>query len=161
VTLRNGKLTVEANNSDLSQILQYLADISGMTVIGLKKGPRIFGDYGPGNLRDVLTDLLIGSGYNFIMVGGATDGTPRELLLTTQNNNAQAFTPLNPRPVPSADRDEFEQPGLEKNPAASDALGPGAISPVPSQNDQDDNTRVQRALQRLQHMQEQQQNAPQ
>ena len=161
VSLRNGKLTVEANNSDLTQILQDLAGACAMTIIGLNGGPRVFGVYGPGNSREVLAALLVGAGYNFIMVGGASDGTPRELLLISQNNNAPAFTPLNPRPVLSADRDEFEQPDLERNPSAWNAAGPGAISPAPSQDDQDNNTRVQQTLQRLQHIQEQQQNAPQ
>jgi len=161
VSLRNGKLTVEANNSDLTQILQDLAGVCGMTINGLKGGHRVFGVYGPGNSREVPAALLVGAGYNFIMVGGASDGTPRELLLISQKSNAPAFTPLNPRLVPSADRDQFEQGELERNPSASNATGPGAISPAPSQDDRDDNTRVQQTLRRLQHIQEQQQNAPQ
>lgn len=160
VSLRNGKLTVEANNSDLGQILRELAHLSGMTITGLYEGPRIFGAYGPGNSRDVLTDLLVGSGYNFLMVGGATDGPPRELLLTSKNNNAAALASVNSRPVSAADRDEVEQPASEMISPTSEPLGPGAISPTPSLDDQDDNTRVQRTLQRLQH-QQQQQNAPQ
>ncbi|HEY5029680.1 MAG TPA: hypothetical protein VIK39_14815, partial [Candidatus Angelobacter sp.] len=93
VKLRNGKLTIEANNSDLGQILQNLASISGMTINGLNKGPRVFGVYGPGNSREVLRDLLVGSGYNFIMVGDGAQGAPRELLLTPQNKNASAAVP--------------------------------------------------------------------
>lgn len=161
VTLRNGKLTVEANNSDLTQILRDLANISGMTINGLGKGPRIFGVYGPGNSRDVLTALLLGSGYNFIMVGGAVDGTPRELLLTAAND-APAIAPITPTNIPSSDRTERVQQQLEINPSVPHALGPGAVAPVPSLDEQDDNTRAQSTLQRLQHMQDQQkQNAPQ
>jgi hypothetical protein len=156
VSFTNGKLAVEANNSDLTQILQDMAKLSGMTIKGLSKGPRIFGVYGPGDSRNVLTELLIGSGYNFVMVGGAIDGAPRELLLTSRVTGVQDFTPANPHPVPAGDREETEQQKLELLPSASGVLGPGAISPTPSQNDQDDNTRVQRTLERLQHMQEQQ-----
>ncbi len=161
VTLRDGKLTVEANNSDLDQILRELAGISGMTINGLGKGPRIFGVYGPGNSRDVLTDLLLGTGYNFIMVGGTADGTPRELRLTAEND-APAIAPLTPTKVPPADLNERVQQQLEINPSAPNALGPGAVAPVPSLDEQDDNTRAQSTLQRLQHIQDQQkQNAPQ
>lgn len=167
VSLNNGRLTVDANNSDLTQILQDLADISGMTINGLMKGPRIFGVYGPGNSRDILTYLLAGSGYNYIMVGGAMNSTPRELLLISRKSNAPAITPAIQRQVPAMERDEDEQPELEMAPPVPnalplpDALGPGAISPAPSPNDMDDNTRVQQNLQRLQQMQEQQQkNAP-
>ena len=162
VMFRDGKLTVEANNSNLTQILRDLANISGMTINGLDKGPRIFGVYGPGNSRDVLTDLLLGSGYNFIMVGGAIDGTPRELLLTSQNDNAPAIAPVNPTKVPSSDRDEPQQPELEMNPSVPNELGPGAIAPVPSLDEQDDSTRAQTTLQRLQQIHDQlQQSQPQ
>jgi len=157
VSFSNGKLTVEANNSDLTQILQDLADISGMTIKGLTRGPRIFGVFGPGNSRDILTDLLAGSGYNYIMVGGATDGTPRELLLISRKSDTPLLMPAIQRPVPATELDESEQPNLGVAPAEPNALGPGAVSPAPSQNDQDDNTRMQQNLQRLQQMQEQQQ----
>ena len=161
VTLSDGKLTVEANNSNLTQILRDLANISGMTISGLRNGPRIFGVYGPGNSRDVLTELLLGTGYNFIMVGSTVDGTPRELLLTAEND-APAIAPFTPTKVSSSDLNERVQQQLEINPSVPNALGPGAVAPVPSLDEQDDNTRAQSTLQRLQHIQDQQkQNAPQ
>lgn len=163
VTFKDGKLTVAANNSSLTEILQNLANISGMTINGLDKGPRIFGVYGPGNSRDVLKDLLVGSGYNFIMVGGGSESTPRELILTAQNGDAPAIVPVHPATATAADRDEAKQPEPETNPSVPEALGPGAVAPVPSLDEQDDNTRAQSTLQRLQHIQDQQQpqNAPQ
>lgn len=161
VSLNNGRLTVDANNSDLTQILRDLADISGMTIKGLTKGPRIFGVYGPGNSRDVLTDLLAGSGYNYIMVGGAAGGPPRELLLVSRENNPPMSSPANQRPAAQLQLDESEQPDLEMAPSVPSPLGPGAITPAPSPDDQDDNTRVQHNLQRLQQIQDdQQKNAP-
>lgn len=162
VTFRDGKVTVEANNSNLTQILQDLANISGMTINGLDKGPRIFGVYGPGNARDVLTDLLAGSGYNYIIVGGANEGTPRELILTAQNGDAPALAPVHPTTVSSADQGDSERPELGTNPSAANVLGPGAVAPTPSLDEQDDNTRAQNALQRQQHIQDQQrQSTPQ
>jgi len=162
VNLQDGKLTVESNNSDLAQILQDVAHISGMTIHGLNGGPRVFGIYGPANSRDVLTALLVGSGYNFMMVGGAGNGAPHELLLTPQTRNAPGLNSANPSPVPSPVSDESEQPEAETSPNASNPLGPGALPPSPSRNDLDDDTRVQKTLQRLQHQQEQpQQEQPQ
>jgi hypothetical protein len=155
VSLQNGKLTIESNNSDLTQILQDVAHISGMTINGLNGGPRVFGTYGPANSRDVLTALLVGAGYNFMMLGGAGDAAPRELLLTPQTRNAPATNSVNRNPVPSADNDESEQPEPENGPTASNPLGPGALPQSPSRNDLDDDTRVQKTLQRLQHQQEQ------
>jgi len=161
VNLGNGKLTVEASNSDLTQILRDISSVSGMTIHGLDGGPRVSGVYGPGNTREVLAALLSGAGYNFIMVGGASDGTPRELLLGAKSNNAPALTPFNPPLDPSTDRDDLQQREVESNQAAQNASGPGAISPAASPDDQDEDVRVSQTLERLQHMKEQQQNDPQ
>jgi hypothetical protein len=155
LTFKDGKLTIESNNSDLSQNLQDVAHISGMTINGLNGGPRVFGIYGPGNSREVLTALLIGSGYNFMMVGGASNGTPRELLLTPQTRNAPALNPVNPAPAEADESGDAALPDSERNPSPSIMFGPGALAPAPSRNDLDDDTRVQKTLQRLQHQQEQ------
>ncbi len=96
VNLKNGKLTIEANNSDLAQILQDIAGISGMKIDGLTRSTRIFGVYGPGNPSDVLSKLLAGSGYNFIMADNTGDGAPRELLLTAQSSSSPAPTSASP-----------------------------------------------------------------
>jgi hypothetical protein len=155
--MNNGKLTVTADNSDLAQILRDLAGISGMKLKGLNGGPRIFGVYGPGDSRDVLSALLIGSGYNFVMVGGAPGSTPGELILTTQNKTDSALTPPSASP---SDQAEAPLTEFKTDPSETIEAGSGAITPAPSQNDLDDNTRVQTTLQRLQQMQEQQETAP-
>ncbi len=157
VILTKGTLTVEANNSDLTQILRDLASESGMTISGIGSGPRIFGEYGPGNFRDVLAALLVGSGYNFIMVGGLPYTTPRELLLTPKNTSPAAIIPLNLRLPPPADKDE----DANGNPTVPIVSGPGAVTPAPSPNDLEYNARIEQTLQRLKHLQEQQQSAPQ
>ncbi|HUX44455.1 MAG TPA: hypothetical protein VMV57_06865 [Terracidiphilus sp.] len=163
VTLRDGKLTIAANNSNLIQILQDVSNISGMSIHGLDKGLHIFGVYGPGNARDVLIELLTGSDYNFIIVGGADGATPRALILSARNPNAPpvpnapGITAVRPTTSLTAERGAEEQRELEEDPSVPDALGPGAIAPVPSLDDKDDATRTRINLERLQQMQDQQQ----
>ncbi|MGB7191714.1 MAG: hypothetical protein WBD10_16375 [Acidobacteriaceae bacterium] len=85
VSLASGKLTVEAHNSNLSDILRQIAKAGSMKIDGLPANAaaqRIFGQYGPGTPREVLTDLLTGSGYNIVMAGLTPSGTPRELSLS-------------------------------------------------------------------------------
>ena len=159
VNLNGGTLTVEANNSDLSTILKDVAAASGMTIDGLNKSARVFGVYGPGTPRDVLTDLLSDTGYNFLMVGGANGTVPRELVLTAQNSNSlppAASAPSAPSASDDANSDaDYQEP-----------LGPGAIAhPAPEPPD-DPQARVQQRLQNLQMMrqqlnQQQQQDNPQ
>ena len=86
VTLSKGTLAVDAHNSSLSEILRDLESSSGMMVDGFDKDSRIFGVYGPGPPRDVLSSLLDGAGYNFLMVGSTDAGTPREIVLTERSN---------------------------------------------------------------------------
>jgi len=152
ITLQDGRLTVNANNSDLTQILKDLSGKSGMTIQGLSKSVRIFGIYGPGNSRDVLSSLLTGSGYNFMIVGGADGSAPRELLLAPI---AAAALEASSR---QTDRDDPGSPGQEG--AATEEQGPGAVYPVPPPVPQDENIRIEQNMRRLQHMQEQQ-NGPQ
>ena len=52
VTVVPGSLTIKADNSSLSQILQEISKSTGMKVDGLGQDERIFGSYGPGDPRE-------------------------------------------------------------------------------------------------------------
>jgi hypothetical protein len=168
VILKDGKLTVEANNSDLGQILKEVANSSGMTIDslgssgqgvalnnsrdildGLNHSSRVFGVYGPGNPHDVLTDLLTGSHYNFMMIGDTAGGTPRELLLSDKSDA--------PAPAPSATAGAAHTQEDNDEAPEEEPPGPGAIIHVPPAPSDDTDTRVQQQLQRLQQMHNQQQ----
>lgn len=149
VSLQNGALTIEAHNSDLAGILRKIAQMSGMTIDGLNKNARVFGDYGPGNPREVLSNLLVGTGYNFFMAGNGPDGAPRELVLIAQSGNKP--TPANQHQTASAPPPHAAtQEPLDENSGDDD-------SQDPSDRDQ----RMQQLLQRLGQIQDQQQNSPQ
>ena len=55
-----------------------------MRLDGLGGDERVFGSFGPGAPREVLTALLNGTSYNVMMVGDLPNGAPRELLLTSR-----------------------------------------------------------------------------
>jgi hypothetical protein len=84
VTATNNELTVKAHNSSLSQILHQVSSATGMKLDGLGNDERVFGSFGPGAPREVLTALLDGTPYNVMMVGDLPNGAPRELLLTSR-----------------------------------------------------------------------------
>lgn len=90
VKLTAGKLSIQARNSSLSDILHQLAKDTGMSIDGLTKDQRIFGIYGPADPRAVLSDLLDGAGYNVLMLGSTDSGAPRELQLSIRNNGPAA-----------------------------------------------------------------------
>ncbi len=78
-------LEIQASNSSLDQILHEVATDIGAKVQGLNEDQRVFGTYGPGPAREVLSTLLDGSGYNILMIGDQGGGTPREIVLSTSN----------------------------------------------------------------------------
>ncbi|HEY0794369.1 MAG TPA: hypothetical protein VGD64_01175 [Acidisarcina sp.] len=154
VTLSGGVLMIAADNSELSQILHDLTAIGGTTIDGPVKSARVYGVYGPRSPRDVLTDLLAGLGYNFLMVGLTAQGAPRRLVLSISNDATGPAPPSSPAanaPEAEADIPDEEQPG------------PGGVLHVPPPPPEDLHQRVEQNLQRLQQMQDQlkQQEPPQ
>ena len=137
VTLIQGLLKVEANGSDLANILRQVADLGGMQIDGSVRSARIYGTYGPQDPLDVLTALLAGSGYNFAMVGITGTGLPGRLLLTLKQGG------VTPPSKPSAVASVPQEP----------SPGPGAITNVPPPPSEDPQERMQQNLQRLQQMQ--------
>ena len=75
-------LKIVADNSSLDQILHEAGTDIGATVTGLSRDQRVFGTYGPGPARDVLSRLLNGTGYNVLMIGDQGNGAPRQIELT-------------------------------------------------------------------------------
>jgi len=156
VTLSGGSLSVEANNSSLSQILDQLESSSGMTVDGLgQKDQRVFGIYGPGNPRDILSSLLDGAGYNFLMVGTTEKGTPREIVLTARSNVPLSTAQNN---APSAPDAEDEEPPPNNYPA-EDAAPPAHMPPPTTPNGQQPRSPAEmlQEMQRIRQQQQQQQ----
>jgi hypothetical protein len=159
VTLNAGELKIETSDSDLGEILKSVATQSGMTIDGTVRSARVFGVYGPGKPTEVLTDLLSGAGYNFIMIGGLSDGAPRELMLSARNGGPPVAAGSRPNAGVSIDDDsdaneQDEQPG------------PGAVIHAPPPGPEDPHVRMEQNLQRLQQMhdeqeRQQQQNQPQ
>src|SRR6202012_4087645 len=78
-------LEIEASNPSLDQTLRQVAAATGAKLEGLTQDQRIFGTYGPGPRRDVLSKLLEGSGYNVIMYGGHDADVPFVIVLSPRS----------------------------------------------------------------------------
>lgn len=114
VTWDSRGLKIEASNSSLNQILHEVSADTGAKVEGFGKDQRIFGTYGPGPAREVLSRLLDGSGYNVLMVGGMGDAPPGRIVLSTVSPSVPASPGLQNR---QNDEDvEAEEPQPEEQP---------------------------------------------
>jgi hypothetical protein len=123
ITWDSKGLSIEATNSSLQQILQDVTATTGAKVEGLEADQRVFGTYGPGPARDVLSQLLLGTGYNVLMIGDQGQGTPREIVLSSRPGGA-AQPAATPAPDSDDDADADEQPQPNQHPIRP-GFGPG------------------------------------
>jgi hypothetical protein len=155
VDLAAGTLTIHADNSSLTAILQQVSTSAGMTIDGLSKDERIFGTYGPGNPHEILSALLDGTGYNVLMFGETTAKTPRQITLTPRGA-AGVSGPSNPvHPIQQNQDDEEDD--SQQQPQAQDSAPPANPNPPAAPPTSNGVRSPQQMLQELQQMRQQQQ----
>jgi hypothetical protein len=110
-------LAVEASNSSLDQILHEIGTYTGARITGLSKDERVFGTYGPGPARQIISQLLEGTGYNVLIIGDQGGGVPRAIELSLSQGSANSpqagpatRPPADETPDDSEDNNEDQQP---------------------------------------------------
>lgn len=163
VTWDSHGLSIDAANSSLQQILKAVSVATGAKVDGMTGDQRVFGEYGPGEARDVLSQLLQGAGYNVIMVGDLGQGTPRQILLSVRradnDTNEANGNQANNNDDDSADNDADDQQPVQ--PVMRPGF-PGGFPRTPQQMLEERQRMMQERQQQIQQqMQNNQQNNPQ
>lgn len=103
-------LQVDAPNSSLKQILDEVASTTGAKVEGLGPDERVFGEYGPGPARDIISQILHGSSYNVLMLGDQGEGTPREIILSQRTAGSAQPNQASRQNQQDDDSDVVQQP---------------------------------------------------
>ena len=152
-------LRIQAANSSLEQILNEVSAETGAKVQGFGKDERIFGNYGPGNTSDVLAQLLDGSGYNLLIIGGQAARTPLQVVLTARTGGApETVVQDTQTDADDANVDEQPQEPQPPPPPVSMPMQPHAFSPgQPPRTPQ----QIMQEMQQRQQQIGQQQNNPQ
>jgi hypothetical protein len=123
VTWDSHGLLIAAQNSSLKQIMNEVSTITGTKIEGLGADQRVFGAYGPGKAREVLSQLLDGSGYNVLMIGDQGEGTPRQIVLTARGGaNSQPAAGANNMPAPV--EEDIDNTPPDDNPDDSNSRRP-------------------------------------
>jgi len=149
-------LRIVASNSSLAQILKDVSAKTGATLEGIGKDERIFGAYGPGPARDVLSQLLDGSGYNVLMIGDQGQGTPRRIVLSVRPTGpAQPSGPSTPNDEETEAEPQPPQPEPQPAPVRENPPAGMPVRPQPMFPD------IQQRQLQLQQQQQQQQQNPQ
>ncbi len=146
-------LRIEATNSSLKQIMRDVATATGTKVEGLGADERVFGAYGPGLARDVLSQLLQGAGYNVLMIGDQGHGAPRQIVLSSPHAAGDKKQAAADTDTPSdEDEPDAEEPPEQVVPMARPGFGPGGPR-TPQQIMQEREMRQQQ-MQQMQQMQQ-------
>ena len=154
-------LFIQASNSSLDRILNDISLRTGAKVEGMGADERVFGTYGPGSVRDVLAELLEGSGYNILLVGDLGQGTPRRIVLSGRpTGSAQPSRQSTPSDS-EADQEQMTAPEAPPTGPSSQPELPGSIPPPPVPARSPQPMMPQRPGQMQPVQQQQQQNNPQ
>jgi hypothetical protein len=171
VTYSNGMISVAADNSSLNQILRLIAVDTGMKITGSVADERVFGNYGPADPAEVLSDLLDGTGSNMVLVQ-RDDASLAELILTPRTGGPTPPNPdaaYNDRPEPPRSRFDRSQqsppdsPVPPQNNTAPPPVDPAAAAPpapalTPTQPDSPNGVKTpQQIYEQLQRLRNQQQ----
>jgi hypothetical protein len=109
-------LRINASNSSLQQILNEVSIETGTKVEGMGADQRVYGEYGPGQARDVLSQLLQGSGYNILLAGDLGKGAPRQIILSPRQSGPATSPAAVNTPEQDPDEDIPEQPEEQPQP---------------------------------------------
>lgn len=100
VSFRNGLLSIKANKVSLSQVLTAVGQRTGAEVV-LAPGAdqeRIVVDLGPAPAPEVLSKLLNGSQFNFLILSAAADPSHLDRVILTPRADSSTM-PLQPMPA--------------------------------------------------------------
>jgi hypothetical protein len=170
VIYRDGQLTINAANATLSQVLRSVQTQTGAS-IEVPPGAgseRVVASLGPGKPKDVLSSLLNGSKFNYVILGDSNNSGAVQKVILLAKSTSTSDSPVNTaqnnfRPQPQGvEPPEDEYPQNEPEVDNSTPLTPGQLSMPGGENLQPDvinpaGRTPEQMLQELQRMQQQQQ----
>src|ERR1700727_1439475 len=130
VEFRNHQLRIDAENITLRDALKAISARTGAEVQfpAVELGERIFVHLGPGSARDVITQLLNGSQFNYVILSLPSDpgGITRLILSRASSAGERASSDAPALPVSDSAENQLYGAGFGVDPDAS-------AEPVPSQ----------------------------
>jgi len=125
VTFQNGQLTVKSNKASLSEVLSAIHQRTGAQIpipAGAEQ-EQVVADLGPAPAPEVLSHLLNGSRFNFLILSSANDPAilDRVILSTRPDAPNPAIHPLQQmppvQPVDQAEQERIQPPPQNPDPA--------------------------------------------
>jgi hypothetical protein len=113
VSFQGGELTITAQNSTLGDILKAVRAQTGAAIdLPGNASERVVGHFGPAPARDVLTSLLNGSHFNYLLLGSSTDpnALDRVILMAKSGAPAESSPPPASQPANTYNQAAFARP---------------------------------------------------
>lgn len=133
VSFRNGLLAIHANKVALSQVLSAVEQLTGAEVV-LAPGAdqeKIVVDLGPAPAPEVISKLLYGSQFNFLILSAANDPSHLDRVILSSQANP-ATMPLQPMPVDDVAQDaQQDAAAADQAPPQSEAQMQPGMPPQP------------------------------
>jgi hypothetical protein len=130
-------LTISAQNSTLGDILKAVRVQTGATVdLPGNASERVVGHFGPAPARDVLTSLLNGSHFNYLLLGSSTDPSALDRVILLAKSGGSAET----TPQPANQQASGYNQNAFPRPMAAPAAAAGSNTVVVEGQDADDDT---------------------
>ena len=132
VQFQNGKLTIRAEKASLAEVLSEVRNRTGaeITIPPGAEQDQVIANFGPGAPRDVLTALLNGSRFNFILVGSERDTTQLKSVILTARGEGVSQPAIQIPSSPVAQPDA-EPPPQENPPEQVQPQSPPEVLPAP------------------------------
>ena len=133
VTYEGGQLSIVAHNCTLADVLHAVKKQLGADLdVPSSATERVVADLGPGTPRQVITDLLNGTHFNYVIVGSASDPTAVQSLALIPKSGGTETASVTPPARPGV-------PGRRLQPGVASQAGQGFTGPPDSgQVDPDD-----------------------
>lgn len=126
VSLKNGLLTIDAPNCTLGDVLRAVQAATGATFEGAADTERVAVHLGPAEPRQVVSTLLRGTHYDYLLVGSSENPAALAKIILSQPNAESSSTPF----VHSVDeRPQIQPPAMQHN---HPAMNPPAATPPAS-----------------------------
>jgi hypothetical protein len=154
VTYEGGQLSIVAHNCTLADVLHAVKKQLGADLdVPPNATERVVADLGPGTPRQVITDLLNGTHFNYVIVGSASDPTAvQSLALIPKTGGTETASAATPSARPSVPGRVF-QPGMPP-------VAQGATPPADAASDDDNSDPPEEATDQADNQDGQQQGEP-
>lgn len=141
VTFVNGLLSIHSDKASLSEILFALHERTGAD-IAIPAGAeqeKVAVDLGPGPAPEVLSQLLNGSRFNFLILSAQDDPRNLDRVILTPRGDGGFSAPLQPMPAPQVvqaqDDDSQSNPSASVQPAPQGRFVPTTPPDTPPETD--------------------------